>query len=455
MSKNCDICNVNIDINVNICESIDCEYKSRSIYQNDNYISNFISKNTDEAIFLLNTAKEAIIGKDMVKFYSPFPGVGTYVKKEMIDTLLKVIPTFDIQKEVLQMKTMQTDLNIFDNYNPIMYGFIKFTLKSNLISIHKIDMFTIPTLKTYEVIHDPYDISEFNKFAKQNKSTYLFHGSKSAKWYSIMMNGLKNYSNTENMTNGAVYGAGIYLSSSFDESIKYCLNNNNFTIGVFEVIGTKYKKLQSIHVINNENTVRMRYILTNNSERLDKNNILEISNKFNKSLVQETITKTNYLSNMRNKRLMVEIKKVPKDIPDENGFLYNINESNMLVWNCYISKIDNSSKLYADMQKLNINQIELEIRFDNQFPIKPPFVRVISPIFQFKTGHITIGGSICMELLTNQGWSPIYSMENLMIHIKSTILEDGRLDLTKKNIKYSLQEAQSAFQRMIITHGWN
>lgn len=35
----------------------------------------------------------------------------------------------------------------------------------------------------------------------------------------------------------------------------------------------------------------------------------------------------------------------------------------------------------------------------------PPFVRVVRPRFQFRTGHVTIGGSICMELLTLSGWN--------------------------------------------------
>lgn len=171
-------------------------------------------------------------------------------------------------------------------------------------------------------------------------------------------------------------------------------------------------------------------------------------------LVDEKITKTQYLSNMRNKRLLMEIKKVPKDKPDENGLLYSIHESNMLAWTVYISSIDTSTNLYKDMQTLNIKNIELEILFTNNYPINPPFVRVVQPIFQFKTGHITIGGSICMELLTNQGWSPAYSIENLLIHIKATILEDGRLDMNKRNTKYSLGEAQVAFQRMVANHGW-
>jgi ubiquitin-conjugating enzyme E2 Q len=46
----------------------------------------------------------------------------------------------------------------------------------------------------------------------------------------------------------------------------------------------------------------------------------------------------------------------------------------------------------------------LEIRFPPDFPWQPPFIRVVAPRFAFHTGHVTVGGSICMELLTS-AWS--------------------------------------------------
>jgi hypothetical protein len=37
-------------------------------------------------------------------------------------------------------------------------------------------------------------------------------------------------------------------------------------------------------------------------------------------------------------------------------------------------------------------------------PFSPPFIRVVEPRFAFHTGHVTIGGSICMELLTRRSF---------------------------------------------------
>jgi len=60
--------------------------------------------------------------------------------------------------------------------------------------------------------------------------------------------------------------------------------------------------------------------------------------------------------------------------------------------------------------------IELEMTFPNEYPMKPPFVRVVRPRFKFLTGHITIGGSICMQVLTTSGWSPSNDIEVTSAH---------------------------------------
>lgn len=59
-------------------------------------------------------------------------------------------------------------------------------------------------------------------------------------------------------------------------------------------------------------------------------------------------------------------------------------------------------------------------------------------------GHITIGGSICMEVLTTSGWSAGYSIENLLMQIKSEIVdpqEEARIDLHCTD-SYSVHEAK-------------
>jgi ubiquitin-conjugating enzyme E2 Q len=98
----------------------------------------------------------------------------------------------------------------------------------------------------------------------------------------------------------------------------------------------------------------------------------------------------------------------------------------------------------------------LNATFPAEYPYKPPFIRVIYPRFKFMTGHITIGGSICMEVLTLSGWSPGYSIENLIMQIKSEIVDPGgeaRIDLSRHD-HYHIAEAKESFDRLCAKYGW-
>jgi len=64
--------------------------------------------------------------------------------------------------------------------------------------------------------------------------------------------------------------------------------------------------------------------------------------------------------------------------------------------------------------------------FPNEYPMKPPFVRVVRPRFKFLTGHITVGGSICMQALTASGWSPGNDIE---VCFGFFVLKDVRFEM--------------------------
>jgi len=112
------------------------------------------------------------------------------------------------------------------------------------------------------------------------------------------------------------------------------------------------------------------------------------------------------------------------------------------------------------------------------FPFAAPFVRVVRPILAFRTGHVTIGGSICsashapraplrrethasccctVELLTAKGWSCAVSLESVMVTIRADMVEGGaRLDRARFSATscYSEATAREAFKRVAVQHGW-
>ena len=98
--------------------------------------------------------------------------------------------------------------------------------------------------------------------------------------------------------------------------------------------------------------------------------------------------------------------------------------------------------------------MEYEVIFPENYPLNPFFIRVVYPRFAFRTGHVTVGGSICMESLTPTGWVSTRSLESMLVEIISLLnAGNARLDL-QHMVPYSLNEAKDAFNRVARDHGW-
>lgn len=145
------------------------------------------------------------------------------------------------------------------------------------------------------------------------------------------------------------------------------------------------------------------------------------------------------------------------------------NIENMFQWIVELHTFDSELPLAKDMKKANITSIVLEVRFGQDYPFSPPFVRVIRPRFlPFMSGgggHVTIGGAVCMELLTSNGWTPATSMEAVFVSIKMAMSSSEPRPARLENASqmyysrsylgdYGAGEALAAFERAARTHGW-
>lgn len=132
-------------------------------------------------------------------------------------------------------------------------------------------------------------------------------------------------------------------------------------------------------------------------------------------------------------------------------------DNNVYEWNVSLYCIDQDSELGQDLLENEIPHIRLSLLFPDNFPFAPPFMRVVEPVIS--GGYVFDGGSICMELLTPQGWNATYTVESILMSFAASVVKgNGRLDKDQSKLsKYSLQMAQSVFQNIVRGHeltGW-
>ncbi|RHZ68802.1 hypothetical protein CDV55_107958 [Aspergillus turcosus] len=131
-------------------------------------------------------------------------------------------------------------------------------------------------------------------------------------------------------------------------------------------------------------------------------------------------------------------------------------------WIVELHSFDPKLPLAKDLKQANMKSVVLELRFPPGFPMSPPFVRVIRPRFlEFANGgggHVTAGGAMCMELLTNSGWLPTASIESVLLQVRMAITNTeprpARLASNRSRTDYSVGEAVEAYKRACLAHGW-
>ncbi|XMA17142.1 hypothetical protein WAI453_009933 [Rhynchosporium graminicola] len=164
-------------------------------------------------------------------------------------------------------------------------------------------------------------------------------------------------------------------------------------------------------------------------------------------------------------RNLKEVLKIQEKTPlHELGWYINPElVTNVYQWIVELHSFDPTLPLAKDMKAAEVTSIVLEIRFGKDYPFSPPFVRVIRPRFlPFAAGgggHVTAGGAMCMELLTNTGWTSVSTIESVLLQVRVEMMSldrPARLESTVKTQQrdYGTAEAIDAYERSCKMHGW-
>lgn len=164
------------------------------------------------------------------------------------------------------------------------------------------------------------------------------------------------------------------------------------------------------------------------------------------------------------REVLRELRRLSRDRSPARVWLPD--EADAFVWRAHVRPA-RDSPLAADLASLGSDggdgehdaqagTVLLELRFPPDFPTHPPFVRVLAPRFVMHTGHVTVGGSICTELLTSGGWHAGTNVDTLLEVIRVLLVQgSGRVDMRRANRPYGYAEARAAFERVARQHGWS
>ncbi|ODM87076.1 Ubiquitin-conjugating enzyme E2 Q1 [Orchesella cincta] len=125
---------------------------------------------------------------------------------------------------------------------------------------------------------------------------------------------------------------------------------------------------------------------------------------------------------------------------------------NLYKWKIKLKGVDKDSQLHADL--LTLKQREGKDFIEKTFHLSP-FVRVVHPVIN--GGYVMSGGSICMELLTKNGWSSAYAVESVIMQIAATLVK-GKARIYFEKRQYSLARAQQSHKAVTQIHeasGWH
>lgn len=463
---------------------------SNCTYTGNNCIIPEYMQNARVIELLIDNACYALNSSRCGDIFEPIPETWIMAGITAKDAKDKLSLCTDSERIIQYIQTSKSDEKLIEKIGENTYCFIKFVISTNkainMSSCNLINTFGYGNESDVAKTNDGVGVAKpglrtnilqykFNytkdiedKFIDKD-TMYLYHGSPYENWYSIMRIGIKIGSNNKKLfLNGAVHGDGIYLSNDINMSLGYCSRSTSNTtvskymLAIYEVItNPSWKKTENIFVINDENALILRYIIVLNGCSLSQK-ITEILNTKLNSGAQKKFddekekAKEKALSNAYSKRLMIEYKKLVKQSPESLGFTMQMAEADSLrTWQLFIHQLNNS-KLELQMKKYNIPHIEMEFIFPVAYPIEPPFVRIVYPRFKSLTGHITSGGSICMEAISKSGWIPTTNVEALITQIKLVLSEgDAIIDECNYNERYDIDTARVAFARAMASHGWS
>ena len=345
------------------------------------------------------------------------------------------------------------------NFMTLLYFFI-FHCKTSITKICNDEKITYWKVETENEIQN-------------NDDMILMHGTRSNCIYSILRNSLRSMSGTNFMLHGSAYGNGVYLTDSMSYALGYASSTTFSPIGYIILCRVKNPKMKNKNIyVQNEDEISMVGFLTYRSNEFFSmariNEDLKINSKIERYFRVKRMNENeeSSLKVMNSRRLKIEMKELTEGNIQEirrimiqnNRILIEINPTE-------------GSKLERDCIEVGIPGVILSMHFpkkenqDDEYPITPPIIRVLRPIFVRGTGRVSEGGSICIDSVFLDGWSPNLTIRTMIVSIVDVISnqnqetnhsleQGGRINMNRLGEDYSYEEFLRSYINTGIIHKW-
>lgn len=510
VSKNCAYCNKMINvatIKPFICDSDVCAFQFYELDLDHQTLQSIINEPQlcDILISLLAFSSRHLLPDYLSKSLAE-------AKLTVTSALSLIPPVAELRKKIL-LTNAQDRGHILSQILPKpIVSLLQWILLSNTAYLRKLrpdELFgNLKNIVSYKMVSsNPISEHQFNenltKVTAAKKSFYTFHGSPLTSWHSIIREGL--WFDGQNIVHGRVYGDGIYTSLNFNISRGYTgtktrlrpWSNSSLDIDAVvslnEVVNDPKFMLerpnsQSHVIITEPSAIVTRYLLIahkNNelnkgkrSARMDdatkltpkilpqRREFRGLDDLIPRSVHNDAMLPPVYATRTATKILQKSLKRLmaiqatTEENYDRPWRIMRVDD--LYCWNVQLHSFVENSVLAKDMQKFNIECINLEVRFTGEFPFEPPFIRIVTPRFVQHIhgggGHITAGGSICSPLLTidinGEGWKPSFTLDTVFLQIFVELSSEPPARVASTS-NYTRKEAWAAFSRVANQHGWS
>ena len=106
-----------------------------------------------------------------------------------------------------------------------------------------------------------------------------------------------------------------------------------------------------------------------------------------------------------------------------------------------------SPKAWKNFKKAKIETITFEVNLEDDYPIKPPFIRIVKPIL---SGSVIFpSGNMCMDIFGSKVWSASISLINVLTMIINYLKSTGTIKVVSVNKEYNYEKSKKSHINVI------